>query len=222
MPSPRLLCTLCVASVVGCSLPLVGRKPDVVKQAVEVAAADTVPLAPPIVQVRDFWRSSVVSVFAWDVEDAAFGLRAGVSRNGTIVGGGRLGDHQLYITPFYAWYMGGFVHATAEPGKPLLRTGWSSDPYACFYGSHCAPIDAVGVRVPDALLRANRDSLVVTFHATRNPWTITLRRELIAAFLASVDSVVAEMRKTVAVRLDSDGSRPAGRGAEGVSLRAVP
>ena len=222
MKSLRLLSTLCVAGVVGCSLPMVGRAPAVVKSTEPAVATDTVTLGPPIVQVRDFWRSSVVSVFAWDVEDAAFGLRAGVSRNGTIVGGGRLNDHQLYMTPFYAWYMGGFAHATAEPGKPLLRTGWSGDPYACFYGSHCAPIDAVGVRIPDALLRAHRDSLVVTFHATRDPWTITLRRELIAAFLATVDSVVAETSKSAAVRLDTDGSRSAGRGPESVSLRAVP
>ena len=207
----RLLCTLCVASVVGCSLPLVGRKSADVKPAVEVAAADTVPVAPPIVQVRDFLGSSVVSVLAWDVGDAAFGLRTAVLRNGTLVGGTRHGDHQLYMTPFYYWYMGGFAHATAEPGKPLLRTGWSSDAQACFYGTHCSPVDAVGVRLPDALLRANRDSLVVTFDATRDPWTITLRRELIAAYLTAVDSVVAEMRKTVAVRFDADGSRSAGR-----------
>ncbi|MHB0964110.1 MAG: hypothetical protein ACYC5V_12975 [Gemmatimonadaceae bacterium] len=179
-------------------------------------------MAPPIVQVRDFAGTSVVSVLAWDAADARFGLRAGISRNGTLVGAGRIGDHQLYMTPFYAWYMGGFAHATAEPGKPLLRTGWSSDPYACFYGSRCAPIDAVGVRVPDALLRAKRDSLVFTFDALRDPWSITLRRELIAAYLTAVDSVVAERRKTVAVRLDTDGSRMTGRAAEPVSLRTVP
>lgn len=55
----------------------------------------------------------------------------------------------------------------------------------------------VGVRVPDSLLRANRDSLVVTFFPrVLDPWTITLRRELIAAYLKKVDSVVAELRKT--------------------------
>ncbi len=204
MMSVRLLGTLCVAGVVGCSLPLVGRRPAVVKPAVDVAAADTVPLAPPIVQVRDFAGSSVVSVLAWDAADAAFGLRTAVNRNGTLVGGLRYGDHQLYMTPFYYWYMGGFAHATAEPGKPLLRTGWSGDAQACFYGTRCSPVDAVGVRLPDALLRANRDSLVVTFDAPRDPWSITLRRALIAAYLTAVDSVVAEMRKTVAVRLDSE------------------
>jgi len=125
------------------------------------------------------------------------------------------------MTPFYAWYMGGFAHATVEPGKPLLRTGWSGDPYACFFGSQCTPVEAVGVRIPDALLRTHRDSLVVTFHALRDSWTITLRRELIAAFLASVDSVVAETTKTAAARSGTDDSRPAGREATAVPLRAV-
>ena len=222
MTSLRLLCTLCVASVVGCSLPIVGRAPSVVKSTVPVVATDTATLGPPIVQVRDVWRSSVVSVVAWDVEDAAFGLRAAVNRNGTLVGGDRFGDHLLYITPFYAWYMGGFAHATAEPGKPLLRTGVLRDPDACFYGTQCSPMEIVGVRVPDALLRAHRDSLVVRFHSTRDPWMITLRRELIAAYLTTVDSVVAEVQKTTAVRLDTDGSRSTSRGAESVSLRAVP
>ena len=55
----------------------------------------------------------------------------------------------------------------------------------------------VGVRIPDSLLRANRDSLVVTFYPrVQEPWTITLRRDLITAYLNKVDSVVAELRKT--------------------------
>lgn len=222
MTSLRRLSSLCVASVVGCSLPIIGRGPAVVKPAVQVAATDAATLAPPIVEVRDFSRASVVTVLAWDVGDAAFGLRNAINRNGTLVGGGRYGDHLLYMTPFYAWYMGGFVHATAEPGKPLLRTPVLRDPDSCLYGLHCSPMEFVGVRVPDALLRANRDSLVFTFDALRDPWTITLRRELIAAYLTTVDSVVAEMRKTVAVRHDTDGNRFADRGVESAPLRAAP
>lgn len=201
MRSQRLVCTLIVARVAGCALPMIGGRTSPVKPtavqavAVQPAATDTVTLAPPIVQVRDFWRSSVVSVVAWDADDAFFGLRTEVSRNGTLVGGDRFGDHRLYLAPFHVWYMGGFAHATAEPGKPLLGTGWRSDPYNCFYGSRCSPMSTIGVRLPDSLLRAKRDSLVVTFlPRSRDPWTITLRRELIAAYLTKVDSVVAEMR----------------------------
>lgn len=190
----RLLCAMFVASVAGCALPMFGGRSSPVKPTVQVAVIDTVTLAPPIVQVRDFWRSSVVSVLAWEAGEARVGLRSEVSRNGALVGG-RRGDHLLYLTPVYVWYMGGFAHAVAEPGKPLLGTGLLSDPYNCFYGSHCSPMTTIGVRLPDPLLRANRDSLVVTFLPRgRDPWAVTLRRELIAAYLTKVDSVVAEMR----------------------------
>ena len=193
MKSLRWLGTVFVASVAGCALPMLGGRSSHVKPAMQVAAADTVIVAPPIVQVRDFSRSSVVSVVAWDADEARIGLRAEVSRNGTLVGG-RPGDHLLYMHPFYVWYMGGFVHATAEPGKPLLRTGFS-DSLNCFYGSYCSPMTVVGVRLPDSLLRAKRDSLIVTFlPGGRDPWIVTLRRELIAAYLTKVDSVVAQMK----------------------------
>lgn len=190
----NLLGAAIVASVAGCALPMFGGRASPVKPTVQAAVADAVTVAPSIVQVRDFARSSVVSVLAWDADEARVGLRAEVSRNGTLVGG-RFGDHLLYLTPFYVWYMGGFAHATAEPGKPLLGTRVLSDSYNCFYGSYCSPMTIVGVRLPDSLLRAKRDSLVVTFlPAGRDAWTVTLRRELIAAYLTKVDSVVAEMR----------------------------
>lgn len=198
MKSLRFLCTIFLAGVAGCSLPMIGGGSSAATPTVQAVAADAVAIAPPIVQVRAYWRSSVVSVVAWDADDAAFGLRASVSRTGRLVGGLRFGDHRLYITPFYARDMGGFAHAAIMPGgRLLLGTGRQSDPYSCFYGRNCSPMVTVGVRIPDSLLRANRDSLVVTFFPrVLDPWTITLRRELIAAYLARVDSVVAEMRQT--------------------------
>ncbi|MBI2408841.1 MAG: hypothetical protein HYV19_11115 [Gemmatimonadetes bacterium] len=195
----RFVLAMLVAGIAGCSLPFIGGKSHTVTPAVPAATAvPAAPAAPPIVQVRGFWRSSVVSVVAWDLEDAQFGLRTEVSRTGRLVGGARLGDHSVYITPFFAWYLGGFRHAYIVPGRPLLPVG-GNDIYACFYGVHCSPMAMVGVRVPDSLLRANRDSLVVTFvPASQDPWTITLRRELITAYLTAVDSVVAERQKVSA------------------------
>jgi hypothetical protein len=193
MKSLRLVCTAFVAGVAGCSLPMIGGG----SSAATSAVTDTAAVAPPIVQVRAFWRSSVISVVAWDPDDAAFGLRTSVSRTGELVGGLRFGDHRLYLTPLYAHDMGGFAHAAVMPGPLLLGTGAQRDPYSCFYGKDCSPMVTVGVRVPDSLLRANRDSLVVTFFpSVLDPWTITLRRALIAAYLNKVDSVVAELRKT--------------------------
>jgi hypothetical protein len=199
MKGLRLVCTTFVACVAGCALPVIGGGSSGATPAAHAVATDTdtAALAPPVVQVREFWRSSVVSVVAWDADDAAFGLRTSVSRTGTLVGGLRFGDHRLYMTPFYAHDMGGFKYAAVTRGELLLGTGWQGDPYSCFYGKECSPMVTVGVRVPDSLLRANRDSLVVTFYPrVLEPWTITLRRDLITAYLKKVDSVVAELRKT--------------------------
>jgi hypothetical protein len=183
--------------VAGCSLPMIGRGSS--RDEPAIAADDGA--APPIVQVRGYRGSPVVSVVAWDVDDAQFGLRTSVSRTGTLVGGVRFGDHSLYMSPLVARDMGGFVHAAVMPeGQLLLGTGAQRDSYSCFYGRKCSPMVTVSVRIPDSLLRANRDSLVVTFFPrTLDPWTITLRRELIAAYLQKVDSVVAEMNKVASM-----------------------
>jgi hypothetical protein len=192
MKSLSLLCATFVAGMAGCSLPMIGGSSH---EAPKVAADDGA--APPIVQVRGYRQSSVVSVVAWDAGESDFGLRTSVSRTGKLVGGLRYGDHSLYLSPFLARQMGGFAHAAVMPaGQLLLGTGTRRDSYSCFYGRSCSPMVTVAVRVPDSLLRANRDSLVVTFFPrTLDPWTITLRRELIAAYLQKVDSVVAEMNK---------------------------
>jgi hypothetical protein len=198
MRRQQLVWLIFLAGVTACSLPMMGGGSPSATAAVQPESADVGEVAPPIVQVRSYWGAALVSVVAWDAEDAAFGLRTSVSRTGNLVGGLRFGDHVLYMTPFLARDMGGFRYAAIMPaGQILLGTGWRSDPYSCFYGRHCSPMTTVGVRVPDSLLRANRDSLVVTFFPRAfDQWTITLRRELIAAYLTRVDSVVAEMRKS--------------------------
>jgi hypothetical protein len=105
------------------------------------------------------------------------------------------------MTPLYAREMGGFKYAADTAWHVLRKTATQRDVYACFDGNDCSPMVTVGVRIPDALLRANRDSLVVTFFpSVLENWTITLRRELIAAYLTKVDSVVADMRKTGATQ----------------------
>jgi hypothetical protein len=94
--------------------------------------------------------------------------------------------------------MGGFAHAAVDPKKgELLSTGWQRDDYACFYGKICSPMNTVGIRIPDSLLRENREGLEVTFYPRiQDPWSLYLRRELISSYLIKVDSVVRAMRKT--------------------------
>jgi len=197
MKSLSIISMTFVAGVAGCSLPVIGGGPSAATPALHGVAIDPAAVPPPVVQVREFWRSSVISVVAWDVDDAAFGLRASVSRTGELVGGRQFGDHRLYLTPLYARDMGGFKHASVTLGQPLLGEGTQRDSYSCFYGKECSPMVTFGVGIPDSILRANRDSLVVTFFpSVYEPWTITLRRELITAYLNKVDSVRADVRRT--------------------------
>jgi hypothetical protein len=196
MKSLRLVCTAFLAGVASCSFPAIEGRSFGAAPAFTSAETDTTAAPPPVVEVRGFSHSEFVTVVASDADDAEFGLRASVNRDGVLVGGLRFGDHDLYVTPLYARAMGGFKYASDTLGHILLRTGTLRDNYACFYGRKCWPLITLGVRIPDSLLRNNRDSLVVRFvPEVGDQWTITMRRELIAAYLNKVDSVVADARK---------------------------
>jgi hypothetical protein len=192
MKGLNLIVATFVVGVAGCTLPLIGDGHLDRFAAEHEATLDTTEVAPPVVQVRDFPHSSVANVFAWEPDDAQMGLSTSITLTGKLVGGLRAGDHQLYIDVVQARLMGGFKYATVAPDQLLLRINTRRDPQACFNGKVCSPMISLGVRIPDSLLRARRDSLVVTFHpVAMQPWTVTLRPELITAYLQRVDSVVA-------------------------------
>lgn len=192
MKSLRFFCTTLLAA-----LPVMGGSFDDNKPVPGPVAIAPEGIA-PIVQVRDYWHSAVVTVVAWDVDDPDFGIRTSITRTGKLVGGLRAGDHSLYMTPYLLRDMGGFAHAAVDPKKgELLRAGGGRDDYACYYGKTCSPMVTVGIRIPDSLLREHRDGLEVTFYPrVEDPWTLYLRRELISSYLIKVDSVVKAMRKT--------------------------
>jgi hypothetical protein len=191
----RVLGATFVVGMGACFTPATQAGPSKATPAMRAAATDTSVTKPPVVQVRAFSNSSVVSVVAWDANNAEIGLRTSVTRSGAELIGRRLGDHSLYMDPVYARGMGGFKYASVTMREILLGTREERDVYSCFYGKECSPMTTVGVRIPDSILRANQDSLVVTFFpAAVEPWTITLHRGLISAYLKTVDSVVAELR----------------------------
>lgn len=188
------LWTATLAGLIGCAPPeIVGSSPVVagIQGPVPTDPAEAAAHAgPPIVQVRDFPASSIVS--GWAADATSYGLRAQVGRDGRLEGGLRRGDHRLFLSTIYVGHFGGFVHAVGPKGVLLPRGGVARDDYACYGGHACSPMQTVGVLVPDALLRANRDSLVVRFHpASGRNWTVTLRRDLIDRYLGAVDSVAA-------------------------------
>ncbi|MGH7602358.1 MAG: hypothetical protein ACRENK_00015 [Gemmatimonadaceae bacterium] len=162
---------------------------------------------PPIIQVREYWGSPIVSIVGWAPDESAYGLRASLALDGSLIR-----DHRLYVNPYYIGYppsldqrllaisqrsrqpQRGLVRTVIPPRELLESTRLLRDDYACFGGS-CSPFERFEVRVPDALLRANRDSVAIqVYDGAREELIITIRRDLIDPYLRTVDSVTAALR----------------------------
>lgn len=188
-----LLSTAAVAVLVGCAPPLNLRTAST-QDVVVAQPTDTLGAIPEpaTVQVRYFSFSPVVSVVAWSPAEAGYGLRAWIRRDGSLIR-----DHRIYVSTYYEPAVRAYPHAAVPPRK-LLMTGIAHDVYACYFGDSCSPFESYGARIPDDLLRASTDSIAVTFYGRRGGpgLTVTVRRELIEAYLEKVDSVSVELRRS--------------------------
>lgn len=152
--------------------------------------------ATPIVQVRDLPNTSIIPIVAWDPDNADVGLRTRLSRDGKDLGDARAGEHRLYLNSVFVDAHGGFAHAVAQDGRLLRTVGKAGDVDACRFGNVCSPRETIGLGVPDEWLRRHRDSIVVTLRPqTGQNWTIRLDGSLIDAYLKTVDSVAASLKK---------------------------
>jgi hypothetical protein len=204
-----------LAAFTGCAFPVVGRlgsatRSDIARPSATELGPDSI--QPAVVEVREFPRSSIVSIVAWSPDQPDFGLNARLLRGD----GSLIRDHRLYVSTYY---MGNVptsdprvytkpvslgrssrVHGvvqTVTPAKELLEaTGITHDDRACYYDKHtCTPFETFDVRVPDEMLRANRDSVAIRLYGRAGLETIvTIRRDLIDPYLAKVDSVSASLR----------------------------
>jgi len=150
----------------------------------------------PVVQVRDMPNAPTVAIVAWDADNTDVGLRTRLSRDGKDLGDGRVGEHRLYLNSVFVDAQGGFAHAVAQDGKLLRTTDPARDVDACRFDNVCSPRETVGLGVSDEWLRKHRDSLVVTLRprAGQN-WTIRIDGSVINAYLNTIDSVSAAMKK---------------------------
>lgn len=147
-----------------------------------------------VVQVRDIPNAPVIAIVAWTPGQGDYGLRTRIGRDGTHLGHSRKGEHRLYLDSKFAENQGGFAHASVN-GKVLRSTGSERDMDACRFGE-CSPQSTVGVGVSDEILRENKDKFVVQFRPRgERPWEVTVRADLIEAYLAAVDSVTASVKK---------------------------
>lgn len=168
---------------------------------VRTPAKATTSDVPSNVVVRDYWGSPRASVVAWSDDEDWQGLRAAVLRDGTVAY-----DHTLYLSAYAVpnlaalrqanWYA---FSDTAVGGHELQIQGVAADQFNCQGKKGCSPYVTFRARVPDALLRQTHDSLVVKVVNREGFETmIALRGDLIASYLATVDSVSAARKAKAA------------------------
>jgi len=144
---------------------------------------------PATIEVRYYAHSPTVTIVGWDPTETAYGLRAWLRRDGSLIR-----DHRLYVSTYYTPARPAFTRAVT-PSRPLELTGVSRDMFACVGGRPCSPPETFGALIPDALLRSNRDSIAVRFYnRAGRELVVVLHRDLIDAYLGRLDSVVAVMR----------------------------
>ena len=145
---------------------------------------------PVTIEVRYYAHSPTVTIVGWDATESAYGLRAWLRRNGSLIIG-----HRLYVSTYFTAAAPAFTYAVT-PTRPLQLTGRAHDVYACVGGSPCSPPETFGAYIPDPVLRSERDSLAVTFYdPAHRKLVITVRRNVIDSYLRVLDSVVAVMRR---------------------------
>lgn len=156
----------------------------------------------PTVEVRDFPHTPAVSVLAWSPAETAYGISSSLRRDGLLL----LGYHRIYVNTYAVNER--FFSKAWTTTRPLRIGGISRDPYYCSSGGEvCSPYETFGALVLDKVLRANRDSLPVTFYSRNGALlNVTLHRDVIDAYLTAVDSVSAALR----VKWDVSDGRTSG------------
>lgn len=194
-PRPVLIGLMIAASSAafsGCAPPLRLKTPVEAYHGAAASGADAIAAVTDTitVQVRYFSFSPTVSVIAWRAEEPSYGLRAWVRRDGSVVG-----EHQVYVSTYHHPSVTSLPWAIT-PFRPLRVSGVSRDIYSCYFGNSCSPYETFGASIADDFLRDKHDSIPVTFYDYRGrEMVITIHQPLIAAYLATIDSVSAELRR---------------------------
>jgi hypothetical protein len=197
-----IVLTAVFAAIVACAPPI--RLGPALSRASVVPAStgivDRATSSEPITVVARYYSfSPTVSIVAWDGEEAPYGLRAVVRRDGTLVAE----EHQFYVStyyfPDYRAFARGNWHAftrSMELSRPLRFAGVFRDIHQCEGVSVCSPYETFNARIPDEFLRAGHDSLVVRLYSRNGREEIfTLHRDMIDAYLEKVASVSEALRK---------------------------
>jgi hypothetical protein len=186
-----LIVVTALGIVVAAARPGYGR--SVPPSVTPVVAATAGALPPPlqrgaIVQVRAYPSSSTIEVVAWNPAEPNFGLRTWVRR-----GGAPDRYHRLWVAMDFN-PAGGDVAKAQGLNRPLPISN-ATDTQNCVELT-CSPGSTFGARIPDGSFRDNKENLSVKFITGSDvEINITVRRPLIDAYLAAVDSVIAAQKK---------------------------
>jgi hypothetical protein len=190
-PSHAVLTTALIAGLLGCAprLELGAAPPTVNPRAARPGTSPEPAPYRPTVQLRYFWFSPEVTVVAWDPAESGFGLRSALRRDGSVVR-----DHSVFVSSYLDPGMPAALKAEVD-SEVLLLTGTSRDLFRCSFGD-CSPAMYFGARISDDALRSRYpDPVSVRFQGREGrELVVTLQPELVAAYLATVDSVSALLR----------------------------
>ena len=190
-----LLLIAAAVTVAGCAFPGWIRPNTGVKRYVAALPSDAGPEGPIVdsaaVELRSYSFSPHLEILSWTTNDADIGLRAVLRRDGSLVR-----DHRLYVSTYSSVAAGSRFNLALASTRQLKLTGISRDPKACAGGKACTPSETFGARIPDELLRSNRDGLPVKFYARDgHEVQVTLHRDLINVYLTTVDSITSSLRR---------------------------
>ena len=188
-----MLLPLSIAFLAGCAHEQRADESEAGMHTKPLAHDTTTPLPKPAsIQVRDIRGSLYVDIFAWDPLDKTYGLRSEVNRNN----GELYHDHVIYVDVDYVPTRTPYPFAAIDATR-LRTVVFAPDEYRCRYGTPCTPYRTFGARIPDAMLRSSRDSVDVRFFgpAGQTPFTLTLRRDFVDAYLKTFDSVTVALQK---------------------------
>jgi hypothetical protein len=150
-------------------------------------AAAAIPQGGIIVQVRDFPSSPTVLIVAWNATQPGFGLSYAVRRSGAPER-----YHRLWVN--LEW-PGGRDASDAKGFDRPLQVSQLTEAQPCFEGK-CLPPATFGARIPDAAVRAAKGNAEVKFvTSSGSEINFTVRRDLMDAYLRTVDSVVTAFKK---------------------------
>lgn len=198
MSFPRSLVRIAVAAGMslatlgGCARPVAVPTPTTLDEVAPLPPEPDEDVEPPQVVIRDWANAPFSSVVGWHDDEWRQGLRIRVSHTGEIR------DHLVYVgtnafpnlVPWHGAIWHGWVDGVRFP-KPLAVEGLTRDRFFCQRSNACTPYEYFSARVPDGMLRAVRDSLVVNVRSRNgiHETDIVIRRSLIDGYLAVVDSV---------------------------------